>query len=104
MDKDLKIEYYIQTAQNYRPAKVWGRCWNGVGQRGVAQWSGRPAGQYIILNYTASSGSNLGRCGEKDFKSDAADAAPNGFKMKFDSAIQGRDGFGHDPTVWKNTE
>lgn len=102
--EDFRVEYDRQVARNSYPDKVWGRCWNGVPQRAVAHWSPRPPGQYISLNHTVETGSSSSRTGEKDFKSDGADMAANGFKMKSDSIFQGCDGFTRHLTVWMKGE
>ena len=96
--EDFKAEYQRQAARNYYPDKVWGRCWNGVGQRSVAHWSPYPTDHYISLNHTVVAAAS--RNGERDFKSDAADMTANGFKMKSDSAFQGCDGFMRHLTLW----
>jgi hypothetical protein len=102
--QDFKLAYDVQEDRNYFPDKVWGRCWKGVQQRSVAHWSPRPAGQYIILNHTSEGASGANRGSEKDFKTDVADKAANGFTMKSDSAFQGCDGAKRHLTVWTRAD
>ena len=61
--QDFLADYQGQIDWNY-PDKAWGRCQNGVSQRG-AHWSPRPAGQYFLLHGTNEQDIQKG-CGGPD--------------------------------------
>ena len=98
--QDFKVAYEMEENRNRYPDKVWGRCSRGEHQRGVAHWSPRPPGQYVIMNHTSEGASSANHGGEKDFKTDVADKAANGFTMKSDTHFQGCDGAKRHLTVW----
>jgi hypothetical protein len=56
------------------------------------------------LNHTSEGASGANRGSEKDFKTDVADKAANGFTMKSDSAFQGCDGAKRHLTVWTRAD
>jgi hypothetical protein len=86
--EDFLADYRRQINWSY-PDKAWGRCQNGVPQRG-AHWSPRPAGQYFDLHGT----------NDKTFRSDAAGMTARGFKMQYDNVFQDCDGSMHHQTLW----
>ncbi len=86
--QDFSVDYQRQIDWNY-PDKAWGRCQNGVSQRG-AHWSPRPAGQYFLLHGT----------NDRTFRKDSADLTAKGFKMQYDNVFQECDGSMHHQTLW----
>jgi hypothetical protein len=86
--QDFSADYQRQIDWNY-PDKAWGRCQNGVSQRG-AHWSPRPAGQYFLLHGT----------NDRTFRKDSADLTAKGFKMQYDNVFQECDGSMHHQTLW----
>jgi hypothetical protein len=86
--QDFSADYQRQIYWNY-PDKAWGRCQNGVSQRG-AHWSPRPAGQYFLLHGT----------NDRTFSKNSADLTAKGFKMQYDNIFQECDGSMHHQTLW----
>jgi hypothetical protein len=86
---DFMADFRQRIGSDY-PDRAWGRCRNGVLERG-AHWSPRLAGHDYIFRPTK---------GDEAFKSDASEMSSRGYKMQHDNVSQNCDGTNQHQTLW----
>jgi hypothetical protein len=90
---DFKADFQQRIGSDY-PDRAWGRCRNGVLERG-AHWSPRLPGHDYIFRPTK---------GDEAFKSDATDMSSKGYTMQYDNVSQNCDGSNQHQTLWVKEE
>jgi TIR domain len=86
---DFKADFQQRIGSNY-PDRAWGRCRNGVLERG-AHWSPRLPGHDYTFRPTK---------GDEAFKSDATTMSSRGYTMQYDNVSQNCDGTNQHQTLW----
>jgi hypothetical protein len=87
--ENFKADFRRRFASEY-PDHAWGRCRNGVLERG-AHWSPQLAGHDYAFHGTK---------GDEAFSSDATGMSSKGYTMQYDTVSQNCDGSNQHQTLW----